>query len=221
MIQNLETHLGVKLLHRTTRRISVTTEGAAYYERCVRILADVDEAEQSLSHHNNNPRGTLRVDTISSLAQMVLLPELPAFFTAYPDLKLELTTNGKPIDLLQEGVDVVLRVGARSTSRWWRAASASLLAIYASPIYLRQHGTPRTMAELQAHRCINYVSHRTGREVTWDLTRGEQRHELLLDSVLATNDLTSISAARCRGWASPTSPARWPSPMRAAAGWWN
>lgn len=189
MIQNLETHLGVKLLHRTTRRISVTTEGAAYYERCVRILADVDEAEQSLSHHNNNPRGTLRVDTISSLAQMVLLPELPAFFAAYPDLKLELTTNGKPIDLLQEGVDVVLRVGALvDESMVARRIGQLKLAIYASPIYLRQHGTPRTIAELQAHRCINYVSHRTGREVTWDLTRGEQRHELLLDSVLATND---------------------------------
>ncbi|PMY10301.1 LysR family transcriptional regulator, partial [Pseudomonas sp. GW460-13] len=86
-INALEARIGVKLLHRTTRRISVTNDGAAYYERCVRILADVEEAEQSLTRQNNSPRGTLSVDTTAGLAQLVLVPHLHEFFQAYPDLK--------------------------------------------------------------------------------------------------------------------------------------
>lgn len=189
LIQNLETHLGVKLLHRTTRRISVTSEGAAYYERCVRILADVDEAEQSLTHQNQTPRGTLRVDTVGGLARLALVPNLHEFFARYPDLKVELTINGKPIDLLKEGVDVVIRVGDTVDDTMVARRIGQLrLAFYASPIYLKQHGTPTTPEELMQHRAINYLSTRTGREMPWILTRGDERHELLLPSAISTND---------------------------------
>ncbi|GJG98000.1 LysR family transcriptional regulator [Cupriavidus pauculus] len=188
LIQNLETHLGVKLLHRTTRRISVTTDGAAYYERCVRILADVEEAEQSLTRHNNSPRGTLAVDTTSGLAQMVLMPQLHDFFNAYPELKLELTINGKPIDLLKEGVDVVLRVGALDEAMVARRIGQVKLAFYASPIYLRRFGTPHDLTELSQHKAINFLSNRTGRETPWTLSRGGERSEVLLPSVISTND---------------------------------
>ncbi|TWG87260.1 LysR family transcriptional regulator for bpeEF and oprC [Cupriavidus gilardii J11] len=189
LIQNLETHLGVKLLHRTTRRISVTSEGAAYYERCVRILADVDEAEQSLTHQNQTPRGTLRVDTVGGLARLMLVPHLHEFFRRYPDLKVELTINGKPIDLVKEGVDVVIRVGDTvDDSMVARRIGQLRLAFYASPIYLKQHGNPTTPEELATHRAINYLSTRTGREMPWILTRGEERHEMLLPSDISTND---------------------------------
>lgn len=189
LIQNLETHLGVKLLHRTTRRISVTTDGAAYYERCVRILADVEEAEQSLTRHNNSPRGTLCVDTVAGLAQMVLIPHLHEFFEAYPELKLELTLNGKPIDLLKEGVDVVLRVGnLLDESMVARRIGVLKLGLYASPIYLRRHGTPTNLTELAQHKAINFLSNRTGREMPWPLSRGDEHGEILLPSAISTND---------------------------------
>ncbi|MDW3688685.1 LysR family transcriptional regulator [Cupriavidus sp. CV2] len=189
LIQNLETHLGVKLLHRTTRRISVTTDGAAYYERCVRILADVEEAEQSLTHQNNTPRGTLCVDTTAGLAQMVLIPKLHEFFAAYPELKMELTINGKPIDLLKEGVDVVLRVGDPVDDTMVARRIGQLrLAFYASPVYLKRNGTPTQPSDLMQHRAVNYLSNRTGREIPWPLGQGEQRTEMLLPSAISTND---------------------------------
>ncbi|WP_092144090.1 LysR family transcriptional regulator [Cupriavidus sp. YR651] len=188
LIQKLETHLAIKLLHRTTRRISVTTDGAAYYERCVRILADVEEAEQMLTHQNSSPRGTLAVDTTNGLAKMVLMPQLHDFVNAYPELRLELTINGKPIDLLKEGVDVVLRVGALEESMVARRIGRLRLAFYASPIYLRRFGTPHDLTELAQHKAVNFLSNRTGRATPWPLIRGGERSEVLLPSVISTND---------------------------------
>ncbi|WP_420998068.1 LysR family transcriptional regulator [Cupriavidus sp. 30B13] len=200
LIQNLETHLGVKLLHRTTRRISVTTDGAAYYERCVRILADVEEAEQSLTHQNNTPRGTLAVDTTAGLAQSVLIPRLHEFFAAYPELKMELTINGKPIDLLKEGVDVVLRVGDPVDETMVARRIGQLrLGFYGSPLYLNRQGTPTQPSDLAQHRAVNYLSNRTGREVPWPMGQGDKRTELLLPSSISTNDADVYLACALEG----------------------
>ncbi|KDP89061.1 LysR family transcriptional regulator [Cupriavidus basilensis] len=200
LIQNLETHLGVKLLHRTTRRISVTTDGAAYYERCVRILADVEEAEQSLTHQNNTPRGTLCVDTTAGLAQLVLIPRLHEFFAAYPELKMELTINGKPIDLLKEGVDVVLRVGDPVDDTMVARRIGQLrLGFYASPLYLKSNGTPTQPSDLVQHKAVNYLSNRTGREMPWPMGAGEQRTEMLLPSAISTNDADVYLACALEG----------------------
>ncbi|WP_454725919.1 MULTISPECIES: LysR family transcriptional regulator [Cupriavidus] len=200
LIQNLETHLGVKLLHRTTRRISVTTDGAAYYERCVRILADVEEAEQSLTQQNNTPRGTLAVDTTAGLAQIVLIPKLHEFFAAYPELKMELTINGKPIDLLKEGVDVVLRVGDPVDETMVARRIGQLrLGFYGSPLYLNRQGTPTQPSDLAQHRAINYLSNRTGREVPWPMGQGDKRTELLLPSSISTNDADVYLACALEG----------------------
>lgn len=167
LIQKLETHLAVKLLHRTTRRISVTTEGAAYYERCVRILADIDEAEYLLTRHNNSPRGTATVDTTSGIAKMVLMPQLHDFCNAYPEIRFELTSNSKPIDLLKDGVDVVLRVGALEEAMVARRIGWLRLAPYASPIYLRRFGTPQDLTELGQHKAVSLLSNRTGGATPW------------------------------------------------------
>jgi len=188
LIQNLETHLGVKLLHRSTRRISVTNDGSAYYERCVRILADVEEAEQSLTSHNNSPKGLLSVDTTAALARLALIPNLDDFLATYPDLKLNLTINGKLIDLLQEGVDVVLRIGALEESMVARRVGELKLAFYASPIYLKRFGTPHDLAGMSNHKAVNYLSNSTGREWPWPLARGPERSEILLPSAVSTND---------------------------------
>jgi len=188
LIQKLEMHLAVKLLHRTTRHISVTTDGAAYYERCVRILADIDEAEYLLTRHNNSPRGTLTVDTTSGIAKMVLMPQLHDFCNAYPEIRLELTSNGKPIDLLKEGVDVVLRVGALEEAMVARRIGWLRLGLYASPIYLRRFGTPQNLTELAQHRAVHLLSNRTGRATPWSLVCDGERGEVLPPSMIATND---------------------------------
>ncbi|MBV8159071.1 MAG: LysR family transcriptional regulator, partial [Dyella sp.] len=104
------------------------------------------------------------------------------------DLKLELTINGKPIDLLKEGVDVVLRVGTLDESMVARRIGQLKLAFYASPIYLRRFGTPRDLTELAQHKAVNFLSNRTGREMPWPLVRGGERTEVLLPSSVSTND---------------------------------
>jgi len=176
LIQKLEMHLAVKLLHRTTRHISVTTDGAAYYERCVRILADIDEAEYLLTRHNNSPRGTLTVDTTSGIAKMVLMPQLHDFCNAYPGIRLELTSNGKPIDLLKEGVDVVLRVGALEEAMVARRIGWLRLGLYASPIYLRRFGTPESYGTGAAQGGASSVEpHRTCDAVVPRLRWGTRR----------------------------------------------
>ncbi len=116
LIQSLESALAVKLLHRTTRHVSVTADGAAYYERCLRILSDVREAEESLSRTRLSPSGRLRVDAPTGLAADVIVPALPQFFEQYPDIQLELGCSDRPVDLIEEGVDCAVRGGALGDS---------------------------------------------------------------------------------------------------------
>src|ERR1700761_1672859 len=116
IIQNLEAFLGVRLLQRTTRRLNLTPDGAAYYERCVRVLADIDEIESSLENRGMTPRGKIRVDLPSALGRTVLMPRVHEFHAKYPDVELMLGFSDKPIDLIQEGVDCVIRIGALQDS---------------------------------------------------------------------------------------------------------
>jgi DNA-binding transcriptional LysR family regulator len=111
LVQSLEGSLSAKLLHRTTRLVTVTTDGAAFYERCLRILSDVRDAEESLSRTRLSPSGRLRVDVSTGLASEVLIPALPAFFERYPDIMLELGSTDRPVDLVEEGVDCAIRGG--------------------------------------------------------------------------------------------------------------
>jgi LysR family transcriptional regulator for bpeEF and oprC len=189
LVQSLEKHLGVRLLHRTTRRVTVTPDGAAYYERCAHILADLDEAEASVMQARVAPKGKLRVDMPGALARLFVIPQLPQFLARYPDLRLELGMGLRPVRLLEEGIDCVVRFGTQSDSSLVsrRVGTMSLICC-ASPAYLREHGTPRRPEELSAHRCINYVSNRTGRVMDWEFARGGQKLELTLDGALAVND---------------------------------
>ena len=111
LVQSLETTLSAKLLHRTTRQVTVTSDGAAYYERCVRILSDVRDAEESLSRHRLSPSGRLRVDAPTGLSSEILVPALPDFFARYPDITIELGSSDRPVDLVEEGVDCAVRGG--------------------------------------------------------------------------------------------------------------
>lgn len=116
IIQNLEAHLNVRLLQRTTRRLNLTPDGAAYYERCVRILADIEEAEGSFSHNGKGPHGKLRVDMPDAIGRLIVMPQLCDFHSRYPDIELMMGFGDKPVDLIQEGVDCVIRVGTLQDS---------------------------------------------------------------------------------------------------------
>jgi LysR family transcriptional regulator for bpeEF and oprC len=189
LVQGLEKHLGVRLLQRTTRRVTVTPDGAAFYERCAHILVDLDEAEASVMQARVTVKGRLRVDMPGALARLFVIPQLPSFLSRYPDLRLELGMGLRPVDLLEEGVDCVVRFGEQPDSSLVARRVGTMSSIcVASPAYLREHGIPRNPEDLPTHRCVNYVSNRTGRILDWEFAQDGRKVQLTLDGVLAVND---------------------------------
>ncbi|CAN7403507.1 LysR family transcriptional regulator [Pseudoduganella sp. LjRoot289] len=200
LVQGLETVLAVKLLHRTTRQISVTADGAAYYERCLRILSDVREAEESLSRTRLSPSGRLRVDAPTGLASGVLIPALPDFFARYPDITLELGCSDRPVDLIEEGVDCCVRGGVLSDSALIaRRIGVLSFVTCAAPGYLARYGVPQHPHDLERHRCVNYFSAKTGKIFDWDFTRDGERIQMPLPGVVAFNDSNAYVAAGVAG----------------------
>jgi LysR family transcriptional regulator for bpeEF and oprC len=196
LIQSLETALSVKLLHRTTRQVSVTADGAAYYERCLRILSDVREAEESLSRTRLSPTGRLRVDAPTGLSSEVIVPALPDFFARYPDILLELGSSDRTVDLIEEGVDCAVRGGQLSDSNLIaRRVGIMHFVTCATPDYLARYGRPAHPNELLRHRCVNYFSSRTGKIFDWDFTRDGERVQVALPGHIAVNDTNSYVAA--------------------------
>lgn len=200
LIQGLETALSVKLLHRTTRHVSVTADGAAYYERCLRILADVREAEESLSRTRLSPSGRLRVDAPTGFSSEILVPALPDFFERYPDIQLELGSSDRPVDLIEEGVDCAVRGGALGDSTLIaRRIGVVNFFTAASPGYLERFGTPTHPRELVNHRCVNYFSAKTGKIYDWDFTRDGERIQVPMPGVIALNDSNAYVVAGLSG----------------------
>lgn len=200
LVQGLELALAVKLLHRTTRQVSVTADGAAYYERCLRILADVKEAEESLSRNRANPSGRLRVDVSTALANTLLIPALPDFFRRYPDIVLDLGCSDRPVDLIEEGVDCAIRGGALPDSGLIaRRIGVLEFATCATPAYLAQHGRPTHPRDLLEHRCVNYFSSKTGKTSDWDFIRGGEKLLIPAPACLAVNEATAYVAAGLAG----------------------
>lgn len=200
LIQQLEADLAVKLLLRTTRRLSVTSEGAAYFEHCVRILADLTEVEELISHSRMRPGGRLRVDASSSLAQSVIIPALPEFLDRYPDITLEISCSEREVDLIKEGVDCALRFGALPDSALIaRRIGVLSFVTAAAPAYLTQYGRPMHPRDLLTHRCINYFSTENGRSFPWNFIRDDERIELPVTGPVAVNDASSYAGAGIAG----------------------
>ena len=200
LVQSLETALSVKLLHRTTRQVSVTSDGAAYYERCLRILSDVRDAEESLSTNRASPSGRLRVDVSTGMANDLLIPALPDFFARYPDIRLDLGCSDRAIDLIEEGVDCAIRGGNLPDSALIaRRIGVLHFAIAATPGYLAKHGRPTHPSELAQHRCINYFSSKPGKTMDWDFVRGDETIIIPVPACLAVNDSTVYTTAGLQG----------------------
>ena len=157
-ISRLEDRLGVRLLNRTTRRVAMTEEGAAFFEHAKRIIADLDEAEQTISQLRAAPRGTLRANMPVTFGQLILAPLIPEFLRRYPDVELDITLNDRMVDLVDEGMDLGIRIGElKDSSLIVRKLAASRRAVCAAPDYLERAGTPYRPADLRNHSCMVYT----------------------------------------------------------------
>lgn len=200
IIQGLESHLGVRLLQRTTRRLNLTPDGAAYYERCVRILADIEEAESAFTQTSTGPRGKLRVDVPGALGRMIVLPHIHEFHQRFPNIEVMIGVGDRAVDLVQDGVDCAIRIGALSDS----SLVARRLGLYqrltvASPSYLERHGRPETIEDLRQHLAVNYFFSRTGRAMDFAFWIDGQAVEVKMRSVLAVNDAEAYTSAIVNG----------------------
>ena len=174
-IRNLETHLGVRLLMRTTRRVSLTDDGRAYLERCRRVLAEIDETESALKQTQTRPQGRLRVEIPTGLGHLYVTPALPAFSARYPDVKVVMTMGDRFVDLSEEDVDVILRIGALGDSAMVaRRIYDARFVTCASPDYIVRHGQPKTPRDLAQHNCLGYFSASLGRSARWTYRKGKE-----------------------------------------------
>lgn len=159
LVQQLEADLRIKLLNRTTRKVNVTTAGAAYYERVIRLLAELDDIENNILSDATAPRGLLRVDVPSPFANIILVPALPEFHARFPEIQLDIGASDRKVDLIGENVDCVVRGGDIEDGSLVARRIADLqLGVYAAPSYLGQAGTPAHPDELHGagHRIVHY-----------------------------------------------------------------
>jgi DNA-binding transcriptional LysR family regulator len=191
LIQQLEARLRVKLLNRTTRKVNVTADGAVYYERAVRVLADVDDAETSLSSASTLPRGRLRVDVPSPFARTILIPALPDFYTRYPNIQIDLGVSDRMVDMIGENVDCVVRGGELTDQSLMARHIGDLrLGVYAAPDYLNRAGVPAHPRELEDthHRIVGYRWARTGKLFPMVMQRDGETVQTQGRYVLAVDD---------------------------------
>lgn len=199
-IADLERHLGVRLFHRTTRRVTLTADGTEYLERCRRILADIDAADEAVKRTRLRPQGRLRVDVPVAFGRHLLMPALPQFTSRYPELSLEVQYNDRVVDLIAEEVDVAVRVGpVRDKNLIARSVCRTRVLTCAAPQYLAQHGVPSHPDELHQHRLIGLLSNMTGKPRKWQFQKGSDRRAVKLPFALAFNYHEAPLSAAIRG----------------------
>lgn len=165
----LEARVGARLLHRTTRRVAPTRDGAAFYERCLRVIADVEETENLFRQEATGPSGRLRIDVPGRIGRLIVAPALPDFLARFPAIDIDLGVTDRAVNMIEDSVDCVLRVGPLPDSGMIARSIGQLALInVASPDYLRRHGTPRAPEDLAAHLAVNYASPSTGRVHPWE-----------------------------------------------------
>jgi len=193
LIKDLEAHLGVKLLQRTTRRVTVTAEGAAYYERAARLLDEVEDMDALVAHTRAQPRGRLRIDIGSSLANLILIPALPDFRSRYPEIRIDVGVGDRPVDLIGEGVDCVIRGGVLAdTSLVSRRLADFDYATCASPAYLEEKGSPAHPQQLEQGHCLmSYFSSLTGKPHLLLFQQDGKEFEVDGKTMVAVNESTS------------------------------
>jgi LysR family transcriptional regulator for bpeEF and oprC len=199
-VKALEDRLGVRLLQRTTRRVSLTEVGAAFLERCQRIEEEIAEAQAVVGLYGARPRGTLRVTAPYTLASEFLVPLLPEFLGRWPEVHVALGLRNEPVDLVGRGVDVALWPWPLGdTSYASRLVARSRPGIFASPAYLRRRGRPAAPADLAAHAALLYAGGGGTVRHEWELRRGESAVTIPVKPVLVCNDMAPLRAAAVAG----------------------
>lgn len=197
-VSELERSLGARLLDRTTRRVSPTEAGLAYYERCVSILAQVEETEIQISRLHDEPKGVLKINAPMSFGMLYLGEAVADFMARHGDLHVELTLDDRFIDPLAEGVDVTLRIGTLADSSLIaRRLAPAKRALVASPGYLARHGAPQTPADLSSHRCLHYGH--ASPTPRWQLTEGGKPVSVPIMAALCSNNGDVLRAAALKG----------------------
>lgn len=199
LVIGLENELGVQLLHRSTRVVTPTETGLAFYERCIEILASLEEAERSVTQLHEEPRGRLRVNAPMSFGTMHLAPALADFLVQYPDLQVQLTLNDRFIDPIEEGFDVTVRIAQpqQTASLIVHSLAPAQRVLCAAPTYLETHGTPSHPNELHHHSCLHYGQ--LAVENQWTLRRGDGEYTVSVNGVLCSNNGEVLRDAAVRG----------------------
>jgi DNA-binding transcriptional LysR family regulator len=188
LVMNLEDSLQTQLLHRTTRKVTPTDAGRAYYERCISILADVKEAELALTRLHEEPRGSFRINAPMTFGTLHLAPILADFIAQYPELHVELSLNDRFIDPIEEGFDVTVRIAQDPTSASLivHHLASSPIVLCAAPGYLATHGTPTLPQDLKHHACLHYGHMAQGN--TWTLIGHGETHQVAIDGPICCNN---------------------------------
>ena len=198
LIKRLESRLGVRLLERTTRQVRLTHDGEAYYQRCIRLLADLEEADNAFSAAQ--PKGLLRANLQGTLAKHFVVPALDQFLSLYPELTLHLEEDDRFVDLVREGVDCVLRAGNLEDSSLIARRVALLEQVtVASPAYLARYGVPKNCADLSNHWAVHYIARPHGRALGLDFLIGKEYVEYQLPSKVSVTGADLYTGAALSG----------------------
>ncbi len=198
-VAKLEQQLGVRLLHRTTRRVSLTEEGNLFYDRCSRILDDLDAAEALVTQAAGAPRGRLRVG-LPTIGYRFLQPVLPEFRRRFPDIELDLDFNDRLVDLIEDGLDAVIRSGVLTVSSLMsRRLGRFRFVLCAAPGYIAAHGVPETPADLVHHACLRFRFPTTGKPQTWSFGKAWRTDPIQGPSPLTCNNMEALRAAAIAG----------------------
>jgi LysR family transcriptional regulator, regulator for bpeEF and oprC len=201
LIQALEAHLQTKLLHRTTRRVTVTPDGAAYYERVVRLLADLDDLDGSMALSQGTPKGRLRIDVSASLALLVIIPALPDFHARYPDIQIDFGVTDRLVDLIGENVDCVVRGGELTDQSLIarRIGELDFIAC-AAPSYLDRYGEPRHPTDFEnSHYVVAYFQAGSGRTFPLSFASNGERYDVSGRYIVSVNDSNAYVGAALAG----------------------
>jgi LysR family transcriptional regulator, regulator for bpeEF and oprC len=201
LIQALEAHLQTKLLHRTTRRVTVTPDGAAYYERVVRLLADLDDLDGSMALSQATPKGRLRIDVSASLALLVIIPALPDFHARYPDIQIDLGVTDRLVDLIGENVDCVVRGGELTDQSLIARRIGELdFVACAAPSYLERYGEPRHPTDFEnSHYVVAYFQAGSGRTFPLSFALNGERYDVSGRYIVSVNDSNAYVGAALAG----------------------
>ncbi|MBW4599291.1 MAG: LysR family transcriptional regulator [Calothrix sp. FI2-JRJ7] len=192
-VMRLEDSLGIRLMNRTTRKITLTDDGAAFYERCRQILGELEEAELELKRAQSTPTGTLRIDLTTELGLLHIIPVLPKFIERYPDLKLNISLSNRIADVIEEGIDAVVRIGVGpDSSLIMHGLGTARFIVCAAPNYLKRYGIPQTLEDLKHHNCITFVSPWTGRVFDWQFQDNGQQINIPVEGNLCLNNGKSL-----------------------------